>query len=277
VGSLSLCHIAKSRWEIENQGFNDAKNRYGLEHTCHQQQNSISLVWLITFLATGLSDSIESATCIAVCTAHSPRSSCAVCWGSALLGRLRLWLIASGPSRGVHCVIPLCLPGFAPGRSLPENSSCRGFTPAASLDQWHLATHLATSLPHPGSRGGVPSPVLLFAHTRRVQQNSTGRRRAGSLQVAGKPPVHRARTIFPAGNRARSVIGAASPFISAHHRRPVSPVEEPFPGATLRPIRRTRYLRPLHPHPYLYSNRLGPPPLFPGWLLFRRRLKRHPQ
>jgi len=51
VGSLSLYRIAKSRWEIENQGFNDAKNRYGLEHICHHEQNSILLVWLITFLA----------------------------------------------------------------------------------------------------------------------------------------------------------------------------------------------------------------------------------
>jgi Transposase DDE domain len=51
VGSLSLYHIAKSRWEIENQGFNDAKNRYGLEHICHHEQHSILLVWLITFLA----------------------------------------------------------------------------------------------------------------------------------------------------------------------------------------------------------------------------------
>lgn len=51
VGSLSLYHIAKSRWEIENQGFNDAKSRYGLEHICHHEQNSMLLVWLITFLA----------------------------------------------------------------------------------------------------------------------------------------------------------------------------------------------------------------------------------
>jgi hypothetical protein len=51
VGSLSLYHIAKSRWEIENQGFNDAKNRYGLEHICHHEQNSMLLVWLIIFLA----------------------------------------------------------------------------------------------------------------------------------------------------------------------------------------------------------------------------------
>jgi hypothetical protein len=51
VNSLSLYHICKSRWEIENQGFNDAKNRYGLEHICHHEPNSILLGWLITFLA----------------------------------------------------------------------------------------------------------------------------------------------------------------------------------------------------------------------------------
>lgn len=51
VGSLSLYHMAKSRWEIENQGFNDAKNRYGLEHICHHDANSILLNWLITLLA----------------------------------------------------------------------------------------------------------------------------------------------------------------------------------------------------------------------------------
>jgi hypothetical protein len=51
VGSLSLYHMAKSRWEIENQGFNDAKNRYGIEHICHHEANSILLNWLITFLA----------------------------------------------------------------------------------------------------------------------------------------------------------------------------------------------------------------------------------
>jgi hypothetical protein len=51
AGSLSLYHMAKSRWEIENQGFNDAKNRYGIEHICHHEANSILLNWLITFLA----------------------------------------------------------------------------------------------------------------------------------------------------------------------------------------------------------------------------------
>lgn len=51
VGSLSLYHMAKSRWEIENQGFNDAKNRYGLEHICHHHKNSVLIAWLITLLA----------------------------------------------------------------------------------------------------------------------------------------------------------------------------------------------------------------------------------
>jgi Transposase DDE domain len=51
VGSLSLYHMAKSRWEIENQGFNDAKNRYGLEHTCHHEENSVLLNYLLTLLA----------------------------------------------------------------------------------------------------------------------------------------------------------------------------------------------------------------------------------
>jgi hypothetical protein len=51
VSSLSLYHMAKSRWEIENQGFNDAKNRYGFEHTCHHEQNSVLLNYLLTLLA----------------------------------------------------------------------------------------------------------------------------------------------------------------------------------------------------------------------------------
>ncbi len=51
VGSLSLYHLAKTRWEIENQGFNDAKNRYGLEHICHHHPNSILMVWLLLLLA----------------------------------------------------------------------------------------------------------------------------------------------------------------------------------------------------------------------------------
>ena len=51
LGSLSFYRIAKSRWEIENRGFNDGKNRYGMEHICHHQPNSILMVWLLILLA----------------------------------------------------------------------------------------------------------------------------------------------------------------------------------------------------------------------------------
>jgi hypothetical protein len=51
LGSLSFFRLAKSRWEIENQGFNDGKNRYGMEHICHHEPNSILIVWLLIALA----------------------------------------------------------------------------------------------------------------------------------------------------------------------------------------------------------------------------------
>jgi hypothetical protein len=51
VSSRTLFRMAKSRWEIENQGFNDAKNRYGLEPICHHQRQSLLVVWLLTCLA----------------------------------------------------------------------------------------------------------------------------------------------------------------------------------------------------------------------------------
>jgi hypothetical protein len=51
VGSRSLYALAKSRWEIENGGFNDAKNRYGLERIRHHHENSLLIGWLLTCLA----------------------------------------------------------------------------------------------------------------------------------------------------------------------------------------------------------------------------------
>mgnify|MGYP001567293838 CR=1 FL=1 len=51
VSSRTLYRMAKSRWEIENQGFNDAKNRYGMEHICHHEPNSLLVQWLIVALA----------------------------------------------------------------------------------------------------------------------------------------------------------------------------------------------------------------------------------
>jgi len=51
VSSRTLYRMAKSRWEIENQGFNEAKNRHGLEHICHHEANSLLVQWLILVLA----------------------------------------------------------------------------------------------------------------------------------------------------------------------------------------------------------------------------------
>jgi hypothetical protein len=51
VGAGALFGMAKSRWEIENEGFNEAKSRHGLEHICHHQANSLLLCWLLVILA----------------------------------------------------------------------------------------------------------------------------------------------------------------------------------------------------------------------------------
>jgi DDE family transposase len=51
VSAPSLYRMAKSRWEIENQGFNDAKSRHGLEHICRHHPNSLLVGWLLVLLA----------------------------------------------------------------------------------------------------------------------------------------------------------------------------------------------------------------------------------
>ena len=51
ISRRCLYAMAKSRWQIENQGFNDAKNRYGLEHLCDHHPRSLLIVWLLTCLA----------------------------------------------------------------------------------------------------------------------------------------------------------------------------------------------------------------------------------
>ena len=51
ISRRCLYTMAKSRWQIENQGFNDAKNRYGLEHICDHHPRSLLLVWLLICLA----------------------------------------------------------------------------------------------------------------------------------------------------------------------------------------------------------------------------------
>jgi hypothetical protein len=50
AGSKTVFKMAKSRWQIENEGFNDAKNRYGFEHICHHEANSILITWLLIAL-----------------------------------------------------------------------------------------------------------------------------------------------------------------------------------------------------------------------------------
>lgn len=51
LGSRSFFKLAKRRWEIENQGFNDGKNLYGMEHIQHHQPNSMLVNWLFLLLA----------------------------------------------------------------------------------------------------------------------------------------------------------------------------------------------------------------------------------
>jgi hypothetical protein len=50
ISSRSLFRLAKSRWEIENQGFNEAKTRHGLEHICHHDANALLVGWLLLLL-----------------------------------------------------------------------------------------------------------------------------------------------------------------------------------------------------------------------------------
>ena len=51
VGSRALFLMAKSRWEIENQGFNEGKNHYGLEKMRHHHDNALLIGWLLSCLA----------------------------------------------------------------------------------------------------------------------------------------------------------------------------------------------------------------------------------
>ena len=72
LGSLSFYRLAKSRWKIENQGFNDGKNRYGMEHICHHQPNSILIVWLLIALAMVIERLYRLRYCL-LYTSPSPR------------------------------------------------------------------------------------------------------------------------------------------------------------------------------------------------------------
>ena len=51
LATRTLFKLAKSRWEIENQGFNESKNLYGMEHLQHHHPNSMLVNWLLLLLA----------------------------------------------------------------------------------------------------------------------------------------------------------------------------------------------------------------------------------
>ena len=51
VRSGRLYRFAKSRWEIENEGFNDGKTRHGMEHISHHHANSLLIGWLLAIFA----------------------------------------------------------------------------------------------------------------------------------------------------------------------------------------------------------------------------------
>ena len=51
LATRSFFKLAKSRWEIENEGFNDAKNLYGMEHIQHHHPNSMLVNWIFILLA----------------------------------------------------------------------------------------------------------------------------------------------------------------------------------------------------------------------------------
>ena len=51
VGTRGLYRMAKSRWTIENQGFNVSKTYHAMEHVTHHHPNSLLLQWLLLLLA----------------------------------------------------------------------------------------------------------------------------------------------------------------------------------------------------------------------------------
>ena len=50
VSPYALYRLAKGRWTIENQGFNDSKTRYGLDHVPHHHPKSLLIHWLLVAL-----------------------------------------------------------------------------------------------------------------------------------------------------------------------------------------------------------------------------------
>jgi hypothetical protein len=86
VGSARLYRMAKSRWEVENQAFNDSKSRYGLEHAAHHHPQSVLVSALLTLLAISLERLFRLRYLRR--GSHKPRSAIALLWALRLsLGR----------------------------------------------------------------------------------------------------------------------------------------------------------------------------------------------
>lgn len=82
VGSVRLYRMAKSRWEVENQAFNDSKSRYGLEHAAHHHPRSVLVSALVTVLAITLERLFRLRYLKR--GAHKPRSAIALVWALRL-------------------------------------------------------------------------------------------------------------------------------------------------------------------------------------------------
>lgn len=61
VHARALYDMAKSRWEIENPGFHDAKSRYGFEHIRQHNADALLLCWLFERLGPDHRTSLSAA------------------------------------------------------------------------------------------------------------------------------------------------------------------------------------------------------------------------
>jgi hypothetical protein len=89
LSSRTLYRIAKGRWTIENQGFNDAKTRYGFAHVPHHQGNSLLLHWLLVALTLVIERLFR--------LRHLHRGTAPRLTAMALVRRLRLGLARAAP------------------------------------------------------------------------------------------------------------------------------------------------------------------------------------
>jgi hypothetical protein len=54
VGTKDLVEVGHSRWDIENQGFNEGVNHYQIDHVYHHEPNAMVVLFLLAMLAMNL-------------------------------------------------------------------------------------------------------------------------------------------------------------------------------------------------------------------------------